>query len=67
VTVRAVAATDATTEAMANASSPWPYGTERPPSPPAALHTVRLIPFFARANRGPTAMRVFLPERGPHR
>jgi DUF1680 family protein len=23
---------------------------------------VRLVPFYARANRGPAAMRVFLPE-----
>lgn len=40
----------------------WPYG-ERPPAPSPQLQSLRMIPFFARANRGPAAMRVFVPER----
>jgi DUF1680 family protein len=40
----------------------WPYG-ERPPAASAQLQSLRMIPFFARANRGPAAMRVFVPER----
>lgn len=40
----------------------WPYG-ERPPAASAPLQSLRMIPFFARANRGPAAMRVFVPER----
>jgi DUF1680 family protein len=42
----------------------WPYGPERPPAPAAAEGPLRLVPYHARANRGPAAMRVFLPEHG---
>ncbi|HKE16008.1 MAG TPA: beta-L-arabinofuranosidase domain-containing protein [Kofleriaceae bacterium] len=42
----------------------WPYGPERPPAAAAAEGPLRLVPYHARANRGPAAMRVFLPERG---
>jgi DUF1680 family protein len=64
------AATDApaaravTVSAIATGGDPpaWPYGAERP-AVPAAIHgALRMIPFYARANRGPAAMRVFLPE-----
>jgi DUF1680 family protein len=41
----------------------WPYALDRPPPPAVAPQPLRLIPFYARANRGPAAMRVFLPER----
>jgi DUF1680 family protein len=40
----------------------WPYGPDRTSATPTAPEPLRLIPFFARANRGPAAMRVFLPE-----
>jgi uncharacterized protein len=41
----------------------WPYAST-PVGPTAeAPSRLRLIPFYARANRGPAAMRVFLPER----
>lgn len=43
----------------------WPYGADRPTVPSPAQHPVRLIPFYARANRGPAEMRVFLPEPPP--
>ena len=41
----------------------WPYAPERPPPAGDAPHRLRLLPYHARANRGPAAMRVFLPER----
>jgi DUF1680 family protein len=40
----------------------WPYGAERPAAAAAAQQPLRMIPFYARANRGPATMRVFLPE-----
>jgi uncharacterized protein len=40
----------------------WPYGAERPALPTAVHDALRMIPFYARANRGPALMRVFLPE-----
>jgi uncharacterized protein len=43
----------------------WPYASQRPPSPAGASDRLRLVPFYARANRGPAAMRVFLPEKPP--
>jgi DUF1680 family protein len=48
--------------AAAGDSRPWPYGSDRPAEPAATTQPVRLVPFYARANRGPAAMRVFLPE-----
>jgi len=45
-----------------SAPAAWPYAADRPAGAAAAPHPVRLIPFYARANRGPAAMRVFLPE-----
>jgi len=41
----------------------WPYGADRPAAADAGAQPLRMIPFYARANRGPAAMRVFLPER----
>ncbi|HET7503965.1 MAG TPA: beta-L-arabinofuranosidase domain-containing protein [Kofleriaceae bacterium] len=41
----------------------WPYASERPAPSSAPPAPLRLVPFYARANRGPAAMRVFLPER----
>jgi DUF1680 family protein len=55
VTVRAVAAADGDRPG-------WPYGPDRPAPPTAESAPVRMVPFYARANRGPAAMRVFLPE-----
>ena len=49
--------------AAATDPSPWPYSAERPPSTGDTARRLRLIPFHARANRGPALMRVFLPER----
>src|SRR4029078_2704503 len=43
-------------------ASPWPYAAERPALSTAIHNALRMIPFFARANRGPARMRVFLPE-----
>jgi len=45
----------------------WPYALDRPAPAPAgaAPQPIRLVPFYARANRGPATMRVFLPERKP--
>jgi hypothetical protein len=40
----------------------WPYALDRPAPAAAAPRPVRLVPFYARANRGPATMRVFLPE-----
>ena len=40
----------------------WPYARDRPAPAAAAPRPVRLVPFYARANRGPATMRVFLPE-----
>jgi uncharacterized protein len=57
VTVKAVDAAPAVPPA-------WPYGAE--PSSGGAVtaeRPMRMIPFHARANRGPAAMRVFVPER----
>ena len=58
-----------TVSAVASASDapPWPYGTDRPPLPAALHKALRMIPFYARANRGPAAMRVFLPEETRNR
>jgi len=42
----------------------WPYGLDRPGAIAAAAQALHLVPFYARANRGPAAMRVFLPEHG---
>ena len=54
--------------ATADGDAPrWPFAADRPPAPAAAARPLRLVPFYARANRGPAAMRVFLPERGPER
>ena len=54
VTVSAIGASDG--------PPAWPYRAERP-APPATLYpALRMIPYYARANRGPAAMRVFLPE-----
>jgi hypothetical protein len=45
----------------------WPYGP-RPLAPgDGAEVPVRMIPFDLRANRGPTAMRVWLPARPPRK
>jgi uncharacterized protein len=55
VTVSAIAS-------VAGDPPPWPYGAERPEAPAPVHHALRMIPFFARANRGPAAMRVFVPE-----
>jgi DUF1680 family protein len=41
---------------------PWPYGTDRPADVAAGAQPVRMVPFYARANRGPAAMRVWVPE-----
>ncbi|HEY6176259.1 MAG TPA: beta-L-arabinofuranosidase domain-containing protein, partial [Kofleriaceae bacterium] len=54
VTVRAVAA--------AGDPPRWPYGPDRPAPATAEPAPVCMVPFYARANRGPAAMRVFLPE-----
>ncbi|HEX3761919.1 MAG TPA: hypothetical protein VHW23_24635, partial [Kofleriaceae bacterium] len=43
----------------------WPYALDRPPPAAGAARPIRLVPFYARANRGPATMRVFLPERKP--
>jgi DUF1680 family protein len=50
--------------AIATAGDPpgWPYGADRPAAAAAVPEPVRMVPFYARANRGPAAMRVFLPE-----
>jgi DUF1680 family protein len=40
----------------------WPYAPDRPAAPAGEVKPLRMIPFHARANRGPAAMRVFLPE-----
>jgi len=40
----------------------WPYATERSTVVKAMREPLRMVPYFARANRGPAAMRVFLPE-----
>jgi hypothetical protein len=45
--------------------SRWPYGPDRPPGPADGPVPLRMIPFHARASRGPAAMRVFLPESDP--
>jgi len=55
VTVRAVAAADGDPPR-------WPYSADRLAPPTAEPAPVSLVPFYARANRGPAAMRVFLPE-----
>jgi DUF1680 family protein len=55
VTVPAVASS-------AHGAPHWPYGAERPPVGAALHDALRMIPFYARANRGPAQMRVFLPE-----
>lgn len=50
---------------IAAASDPpprWPFAPDRPSVPASAPAALRMVPFFARANRGPAAMRVFLPE-----
>jgi DUF1680 family protein len=54
--------------AVAAASSEppsWPYAAERSAAATDAPQPLRLVPYYTRANRGPAAMRVFLPERGP--
>jgi DUF1680 family protein len=50
------------TPAASDDPPPWPYAPDRPVPAVAAPAALRLIPFYARANRGPAAMRVFLPE-----
>jgi len=40
----------------------WPYGPDRLAAGAPAQQPLRMVPFYARANRGPAAMRVFLPE-----
>jgi uncharacterized protein len=56
-----------TVEAAAAPGEPprWPYGSERPPAATGAAKPLRMVPYHARANRGPAAMRVFLPEQRP--
>jgi DUF1680 family protein len=44
----------------------WPYSLDRPAAASRAQHPLRMVPFFARANRGPAAMRVFVPEVREH-
>jgi uncharacterized protein len=39
----------------------WPYRRQQP-SPPLTPARLRLIPYYAWANRGPAQMRVWLPE-----
>lgn len=41
---------------------PWPYASDRPAGGGGDPASLRMIPFYARANRGPATMRVFLPE-----
>jgi DUF1680 family protein len=48
--------------AAAGDPPPWPYRSDRPVASAPAREAVRMIPFYARANRGPAPMRVFLPE-----
>lgn len=42
---------------------PWPYASERSAPVKAMRDPLRMVPYFTRANRGPAAMRVFLPEQ----
>jgi DUF1680 family protein len=59
------AVTVSATASSGGAASPWPswpYGADRPALPAAVHNALRMIPFYARANRGPALMRVFLPE-----
>jgi uncharacterized protein len=51
--------------AAASDPPPWPYAAERSATATDAPRPLRLVPYYTRANRGPAAMRVFLPERGP--
>jgi DUF1680 family protein len=46
--------------------SPWPY-TAKPLTAESAARSVRLIPYHRWAERGPSTMRVWLPERSPGR
>jgi DUF1680 family protein len=55
-------AIDVAAVAAPSGPSAWPYGADRPAGADAERKSLRLIPFYARANRGPAAMRVFLPE-----
>ena len=48
--------------AAADEPPSWPYAADRPAAGATAGQPLRMIPFYARANRGPAAMRVFLPE-----
>jgi DUF1680 family protein len=41
---------------------PWPYSPDRPAETAVPHQRLQLIPFYARAHRGPATMRVFLPE-----
>ena len=53
-----------TVSAVAAAPSeppPWPYAAQPAPDPADSPAPLRLVPFHARANRGPAAMRVFMP------
>jgi DUF1680 family protein len=52
----------AATVAGTTDAPPWPYATERSTVVKAMREPLRMVPYFARANRGPAAMRVFLPE-----
>jgi DUF1680 family protein len=55
-------AIDVAAVAAPGGPSAWPYGADRPAGADPVPRPLRLIPFYARANRGPAAMRVFLPE-----
>jgi len=40
----------------------WPYGPARPPMLEGDEARLHMVPYYHRANRGASAMRVFLPE-----
>ncbi|WP_419999382.1 glycoside hydrolase family 127 protein [Streptomyces boninensis] len=52
----------ATTPAPTAADADWPYGTDHPAGKAAAGHTdLPLVPYHHWAERGPSAMRIWLP------